>query len=486
MYSLALDSLNDLSEWRDKARRALLAGILPADIRWLEPGNSLLAFETAPLPSPSEDERFTVNRAFLELADKAICHRDPSRFDLLYRCLWRLRRDPQLMSVQSDPDLHRLSRLASAVRRDSHKMKAFVRFRELADGERKAHRFIAWFEPEHYVLERTAPFFSRRFAAMDWAIVTPYRSVRWDGAALTFGPGGTRADVPADDAMEQAWRTYYASIFNPARLKVAMMKSEMPVKYWRNLPEAELIPELVRGARAAEQDMLARQASQPPSRHIIMTSRQQHDRADDDPGEAMAIASLDVLSARLEECRRCPLFEHATQAVPGEGPKRSALMLVGEQPGDHEDLTGRPFVGPADTVLDEALAGAGIDRDHVYVTNAVKHFKFRPQGKRRLHEKPDRLETMACKFWLDHEIALVKPQVIVALGATAAMSLLGHAVKIGEARGKVLDLPGSQVRLVVTNHPSYILRIPDRTRAAEEREKFRADLAFAAGLIAAA
>ena len=146
-------------------------------------------------------------------------------------------------------------------------MKAFVRFKSIAD-DSGLERYAAWFEPDHFILERTAPFFVRRFTGMIWAIVTPYRSAYWDGEELVFGDGGTKADVPADDALEATWRTYFSSIFNPARLKAAMMKSEMPVKYWRNLPEAELIPSLIRGAKERENEMLHRQASQPPSRHV--------------------------------------------------------------------------------------------------------------------------------------------------------------------------------------------------------------------------
>ncbi len=148
-----------------------------------------------------------------------------------------------------------------------------MRFKEVAD-DSGLERFVAWFEPEHYVLEQVAPFFVRRFTGMIWAIVTPYRSAYWDGETLELGPGGHKADVPADDALEPVWKSYFASIFNPARLKVAMMKSEMPVKYWRNLPEAELIPSLIRGARDAEAAMIERMASEPSSKHLRRAERQ--------------------------------------------------------------------------------------------------------------------------------------------------------------------------------------------------------------------
>src|SRR5690606_6842190 len=159
--------------------------------------------------------------------------------------------------------------------------------------------------------------------------------------------------------------------------------------------------------------------------------------------------------------RRCPLYEYATQAVFGEGPARADIMFVGEQPGDQEDLAGRPFVGPAGRVLDEVIAEVGIDRRRVYVTNAVKHFKFEPRGKRRIHQRPDGGEIRACRFWLNLELQLVRPRVVVALGATAAQSLLGRSrVTISALRGAPLDMEGGAM-LLVTNHPSYLLRIPD-------------------------
>jgi uracil-DNA glycosylase family protein len=248
------------------------------------------------------------------------------------------------------------------------------------------------------------------------------------------------------------------------------MKSEMPVKYWRNLPEAELIAPLIRGAREMEAAMIERATTQPPSRHLRHTQRAAPAAADE-----RAMASLGDLRAAVGGCQRCPLYEQATQAVFGEGPETAEVMFVGEQPGDQEDLAGKPFIGPAGQVFDAALAKSGIDRGRVYVTNAVKHFKFEPRGKRRIHQRPDGGEIQACKFWLEHEIGLIKPKVIVALGATAAQSLLGRAVTIGKARGAPIPLDDGTL-LFVTNHPSYLLRIPDAAGKAREQAKFEADL----------
>jgi uracil-DNA glycosylase len=190
---------------------------------------------------------------------------------------------------------------------------------------------------------------------------------------------------------------------------------------------------------------------------------------------AAAIGSLAAARDAVQSCRRCPLYRHATQAVFGAGPQRAGIMFVGEQPGDREDLSGDPFVGPAGRVFDAALAAAGIARKTVYVTNAVKHFKFRQRGKKRLHQKPDAGEIRACRFWLDLERRFIRPQAIVAMGATAARSLLGRTVTISSQRGNPLQLEDG-AWLFVTVHPSYLLRIRDRGAAAAERQRFEADL----------
>ncbi len=469
MHAAYLRALNDFDEWRVAARGLLRAGCSPENVVWHEPGADSGLFGSSQALPEGELPVKAVPPSFIAMAQTAVNHADPQRFSLLYRLLWRLQADRNALEVASDPDVVRLTRMASAVRRDSHKMKAFVRFKAIID-DSGLERFAAWFEPDHYTLEITAPFFARRFDGMIWAIVTPYRSAYWDGESLAFGDGGSKSDVPEDDAVEGDWKTYFSAIFNPARLKVAMMKSEMPVKYWRNLPEAELIAPLVRGAREAEQQMIERIASQPPSRHLKQQARAPHAE------EAMAkVSTLAEARAAVQACQRCPLYGHATQAVFGEGPERAEVMFVGEQPGDQEDLAGQPFVGPAGKVLDTAIEKVGIDRSRVYVTNAVKHFKFEPRGKRRIHQSPDGGEIQACKFWLDREIALVKPRVIVALGATAARSILGKAVTISKLRGVPIDLPDGTV-LFVTNHPAYLLRIPDRQRQEIESAKFEADL----------
>jgi probable DNA metabolism protein len=467
--SIRLAGLNDFDEWRAAARGLLLAAVPPEEVTWADSKAPDDLFGSVdPLPQVTGRKVGTVPQRFIEWAEAGICHSDPERFALLYRLLWRLQKDPQLMTVRSDPDVGRLDRRVSAVRRDSHKMKAFVRFKSIVD-DSGLERFVAWFEPEHFVLERVAPFFVRRFTGMMWAIITPYRSAFWDGETLEFGPGGQKADVPAEDALEPVWKSYFTSIFNPARLKVAMMKSEMPVKYWRNLPEDELIPALIRGARQAELEMIARHANEPTSKHLRRAERMEK------PEVPAEITSLHAAREAIGACRRCPLHEHATQAVFGEGPPDAELMFVGEQPGDTEDLEGRPFVGPAGKVFDAAMAEAGLDRERAYVTNAVKHFKFVPRGKKRLHQRPNAGEVQACRYWLGLERELVQPKLIVALGATAVTSLAGSSTTLSSVRGRVSELEDG-TQMFATVHPSYLLRIPDRQQATAEREHFIADL----------
>jgi uracil-DNA glycosylase family protein len=348
------------------------------------------------------------------------------------------------------------------VRRDIHKMRAFLRFREATDDG--GTRYVAWFEPEHHIVRSNASFFVNRFASMRWSILTPEVSLHWDGATLSEGPGASKGDAPEGDPIETVWKTYYASIFNPARIKVGAMLKEMPRKYWKNMPETALVPELIAGAQAREAAM-------------IETAR----AAQGTIGGNSQIA-WEALKEEALACTRCHLYKHAMQTVFGEGSPSASMMFVGEQPGDNEDLAGKPFIGPAGQVFDRALAEAGIDRSRTYVTNAVKHFKFEQRGKRRIHAKPDGSEIEACRWWIEQEQMLIRPQVTVALGATAARSLFGRVVTIGRERGQRLQLAEGGAAFI-TVHPSYLLRLQDRTQADEEFGRFVADLKLAAGAL---
>jgi uracil-DNA glycosylase family protein len=191
--------------------------------------------------------------------------------------------------------------------------------------------------------------------------------------------------------------------------------------------------------------------------------------------ETFSITTLAALREAESACQRCELYLNATQAVPGEGPQRARLMMVGEQPGNQEDLVGKPFIGPAGHILDRAIREAGIDRREVFVTNAVKHFKFEGRGKRRLHKRPNSHEIDRCRWWNDIERAIVRPSLVVALGATAARSLTGRTATIANSRNKLLRTRDGY-RLMVTIHPSYLLRITDQESKDREYAQFVADL----------
>jgi uracil-DNA glycosylase len=479
MHHITLDGETDFDGWRKAARALALNDVKPSDVTWNVAGDAPELFAPTSPPLEPPNGTFNVSAKFVELAKLAILHRSPERFALLYRLLWRLRQNHDLLDIATDPDVNEIGAMVKAVRRDEHKMHAFVRFREIGR-EHKAH-FVAWFEPEHHIVELAAPFFARRFADMPWSILTPDLCAHWDGHAVSITQGVNKAEAPTADRLEETWRSYYASIFNPARLKVAAMRNEMPKKYWKNLPEASLIKPLIEGAARSTSAMIASAATEP---HKAQKRLEPVKNKDKDSDMLREHAGDDIQSLREEaaECRACPLYKDATQTIFGEGPPTARIMLVGEQPGDKEDLAGKPFVGPAGQMLDRALEEAGIDRSQVYVTNAVKHFKFVPRGKIRLHQKPNTPEIKACQPWYKRELAAVKPELVVAMGATAAQTVLGKITPINKNRGHLIELEdGTQA--LVTVHPSYLLRLPDAEAKAEEYRRFVQDLKIAADLL---
>ena len=465
---VTLAAADDFDGWRDAARGLLQAGVQPEQVVWtVEGGETDLFGHEAPRAEAAEGSSFSVPRQFVDLAKAVVCHSDPQRFALLYAMLWKLRANRKALEDRADPLTGRLERLAKEVRRDAHKMHAFVRFREVAEPDGAA-RFVAWFEPDHHIVRREAGFFVRRFANMRWSILTPELSIHWDTETLTEGPGATKSEAPDGDPLEETWKTYYASIFNPARVKVKAMLKEMPKKYWRNMPETSLVAPLIAGARARELEMIDRAAAKDGLANALKAERRM------EPGGNLR-ASWEALLAEARSCTRCDLYKCGTQTVFGEGPLDATILFVGEQPGDQEDLAGRPFVGPAGQLFDASLQAAGIDRSQTYVTNAVKHFKFEQRGKRRIHSKPDAGEIEACRWWQEQERALIRPPLTVALGATAARSLTGKTVTISRAREAPLTLAdGSECWITV--HPSFLLRIPEEDRKAEERARFVEDL----------
>ena len=454
-HRVSLASEDDFDGWRDAARGLAEANIPPQAIAWQVDGGAQDLFAGPGTSAPPPGASFAVPRGFIDLAKAAICHRDPERFALLYALLLKLRTNRHAMEDRADPLLDRIEKLAKEVRRDAHKMHAFVRFREVE--EEGSTRFVAWFEPDNHIVRREAGFFMRRFANMRWTIMTPELTISWDGNKLTEGPGATRRDAPDGDPVEATWKTYYASIFNPARVKVKAMTKEMPKKYWKNMPETALIGELLAGAQKREAAMIQTSRSQPP------------------PARSNVETSWAELRAEAAACTSCNLHRCATQTVFGEGPLDARIIFVGEQPGDQEDMAGRPFVGPAGEVFNAALEEAGIDRATTYVTNAVKHFKFVLRGKKRIHARPDVSEIDACRWWQEQERGLIRPAVTVALGATAARSLTGKTVTIAKVRDTPLTLAdGSECW--VTVHPSFLLRLPDADARRTERARFVSDL----------
>ena len=468
-HTVWLASETDVAGFRAAARRLIAHDIEPQHVGWQISGaaeGDLFASRPEPITTPPdgpprEHAPLRLPAAIVALCERAALHSDPERHALLYRWLWRLAHEPGLRDDPLDADRMQVELLARAVRRDMHKMTAFVRFRPLLvpSTHADAVSHIAWFEPQHHIVEATAPFFARRFAQMPWAILTPECSARWDGQQLAFGPGARREDAPPADADERLWLTYYESIFNPARLKLAMMQKEMPRRYWKNLPEAALITTLTAQSAERSARMIEQGGSTPTRRRpaASLALRLDHRVEGRSPQGSDAPTTLAELRDAMQRCRACPIGHSATQSVCGEGAPRAPLMLVGEQPGDQEDLHGRPFVGPAGQLLDRALAQLGWPREALYLTNAVKHFKFELRGKRRIHKTAAQYEAEACLQWLEHEIALVAPKAVIALGATAARALMGHTISITAMRGKWLTRADG-LRVLVAGHPAALLR----------------------------
>jgi DNA polymerase len=469
MPHVTLPRIGTAEAWRDAARGFLGAGIPPEDITWGDSKNEPGLFDDpAPLP-PARTVH--VPKSFVAMAQTVVWHRDPARFARLYAFLWRLRDAPHLMSDRGDAQLAKLRQMEKNVRRCQHKMKAFVRFRDIGAPDDTRRSFAAWFEPTHHTIEPTAQFFARRFGDMDWRILSPDISVFFEDGRLRFEEDHPRPDLPAD-ASEALWVTYFRNIFNPARLKVRAMQSEMPKKYWKNMPEARAIPDLIAMAPARAREMALAAPTLPPARAAAAQAQQ---AALQSPWDV----DVATLPRAIAACTACPLHRTATQAVAGEGPTDAALMIVGEQPGDREDLKGRPFVGPAGQLFDRVAEKVGLDRRQAFVTNAVKHFKFGARGRRRIHQKPDAGEVEKCRWWLEAELAMVSPRLVLALGATAAMSLTGSGQNIAERRGKI-ETGQAGIPVLITYHPSYLLRMPDAGKRALAETQFAEDLSLAA------
>jgi len=432
-------------DWRSEARTLLSDEVAPNGVHWSPEDNQLGLFDQVDAETTTEEEsdgslnsgrkspRVSVPSPFLELARHVACHRDPARWQLLYQTLWRIvHGERRLLEISTDGKI---------------------------ETDEPAETYIAWHRPDHLIMRLAAPFFSRRFKGMSWTILTPHESAHWDQQQLTYGPGLPASEAPQADALEDLWKTYYASIFNPARIKVDMMKREMPVRHWPTLPEATLIEDLIREAPTRVNQMI-----------------ENHEGFSETGAHYLPIEQdLKSLRQSVNNCQACHLCDDATQAVFGVGPENARLVLVGEQPGDREDIEGKPFVGPAGELLNASLRDAGIERRDIYLTNVVKHFKFERRGKRRLHKKPDSREIYACRPWLESELMALQPKTVICRGATAAQALLGRDFRLSQQRGGIQVTEWSE-RTIATWHPAAILRMPDENRKREMIEQFVQDL----------
>jgi probable DNA metabolism protein len=437
MRQIVLMGETDWAGWRQATRSLVLNGIEPAAVQWTVGG---AARSMAPPEDSGQLEgsgTFHVPRALVALAEQVIQARQPDRFGLMYSLVWRAHRGEKLLEDATDPDLRLARHLALAVRTDAHRMRTNLRFMPVAD-----RRFLGWFEPLHYVLAGNAALMARRFPDLTFSIVTPDGAAHVAQGQVRIGTGLPRAE---DDTALRAWWEAHGG---------ALLADSVPLK---DPPEAEAVDE----------------APRPPDRPAL--------------GPVVMHAQLDpdllASAGEAAACTRCHLYAPATQTVFGEGPANARVLFVGEQPGDQEDVIGRPFVGPAGQMMDRAMEEAGIDRRAVYVTNAVKHFKFTPRGKRRIHQTPEAPEIKACAFWLDVERTRLRPDLTVLMGATAARAVLGRQVTISRERGRPFNLPDGRA-VFVTVHPSFLLRVPDPEAKAREYAAFVRDLAAVRELVA--
>jgi uracil-DNA glycosylase len=272
--------------WRDAARGLLARRVPPSDILWSDDPRETSLFQMTTAPAVAT--QLQVPRAFFDMARSAAAHTDSRRWAVLYRVLWRIVHggERHLPAMPTDPDIRSVQEWCKGVSRDIHKMHAFVRFRLVGTDEETAReQYVAWFEPEYRIVRLATPFFQKRFTGMDWAILTPYECAHWDGGSLHFTPGVPRENAPDADALDDLWRTYFRSIFNPARLKVKAMQAEMPKKYWKNLPEAEIIDELIADSSRRVQQMLdtEERPAKPAPKNAYLEKLRRMNKPDDAP-----------------------------------------------------------------------------------------------------------------------------------------------------------------------------------------------------------
>ena len=470
--------------WRRAARELLRQGVEPQLIEWIELEEDMLGngdsdlgqnpqLQAAPLAastpvdaadkpnphSPSVPETAAavpalaapaIPRDLLARLQPVACFRAPDRWALLYRVLWRWMHGERYVLDPQDPDGAQLEARAQSVERETDDLLILTLFRR-RDPSMGLPEFVGWYEPHHDLLERAAARFAKRMGDSTWMLATPQGAAFWNGMLLRIGrrsteeseqaahalpPGAMAGEAATSEPTEALWLAYYASVFGAEPASV-------PLRYWRTPPAGPPLPaQLARvRSRLGAQSTVVTVPPMPPVEYSALTP------------------PLREPAGPLATCRRCALWRNAQQAVAGAGPAGAAIMAVGEQPGEYENQHGEPFTGPAGQLLDTVLARAGIERATLYLTYAVKHYKWETLDQQRVHRTPARREVEACQYWLEDELMRIAPRVVVTLGATALKALTGEHVNLSEYLGQTIA--HRSCLIVPTWHPSYALRTAD-------------------------
>ncbi|RKE39785.1 DNA polymerase [Paraburkholderia sp. BL23I1N1] len=476
--------------WRRAARALLRQGVDPSQIEWVESGseaavesrgadNGSAAGHALPSSATSAAEHIAcataagvpgaepagivagdvdtgttaalaIPRELLSWLKTAACFRAPDRWALLYRVLWRWTHGEHHVLDLSDPDGALLDQRIKAIEHETEDLLTLTLFRR-RDPSMGPPEFVGWYEPHHDLLERAAARFAARMGDSTWMLATPHGAVFWNGMLLRIDRPAAEEREPAAHALpasamtgeaitstpaEALWLAYYANAFNG-------LPSPVPLRYWRMPPAGPPLPARL----ARERSRLGAQSAAvtvpptPPVEYSAMTP------------------PLLEPTGPLATCRRCALWRNAKQTVAGAGPASAAIMVVGEQPGEYENQHGEPFTGPTGQLLDAVLVRAGLERKALYLTYAVKHYKWETLDQQRVHRTPARREVEACQYWLEKELTRVAPRVVVTLGATALKALTGAHVNLSEYLGQTIAHEG---RLIVPAwHPSYALGMAD-------------------------
>ncbi|NRA65639.1 MAG: TIGR03915 family putative DNA repair protein [Pseudobacteriovorax sp.] len=446
---MATFSSFNFDQWRDQARLALSQDLGPETVHWndLRHSKDMDLFQSSDTQEYNiRSKQFHLNRQFIGTLSRLSSYRDPQRWNFLYRLLWRyLHEGAEFLDDPLDGDVRQMHRWSKELGRDSHKCKAFLRFRKQPEGFYQAR-----YASKHYVLKGLVEYFSTRFAAMDFEIITPWESLRWFAGKAQYTESGEVFDAIDSDDFDDLWLTYYRNTYNPARLNMKATLAEMPKYLWKNMPETELIPEMI---ATSDQQVDAMLEAAP--KFQLDTS---------------SLNSLTDVSRAVSECRACLLCDGFGNAVPGRGQKDAAIMIVGEQPGDHEEKAGKPFVGPSGKLLAKILREESLGEESIYLTNTVKHFRHRKEGARRIHMRPSQTSIHACRAFLIAEIQIVRPQVILCLGITSSRALRGVYAQLNDAE-EILDFGFGEVKVISGPHPAAIMRA-----AGAKREQLLFDL----------